>query len=319
MNMNAKNFTRRLLTLALAVGPVACAHTPAMAQDKDAPTKTPEPPKPPQPPSKPPKSPPRTGYSTGGSGAYSSSDPYAEQRRADVLAAKEEARYAEGQARAAQSRTVAGMPPIMRNMFTIQAVTEGATIIATDPMDAAAQAEWREDLGVMDKLLRQAVTGSELDVAMGIMVKTSRIAPMYIEGAGVVLGTGVPWPLAPGAGKDADSATGKPPERPSAWERTRRELKGEPAPETWGAANHPAFDQAKVDSLVGAILKTLPEATNFRHLKPDESVFITVGGIDGDGTPVRLTLKAKKSDIDAAAKGTLEPEAFKQRVARRIG
>jgi hypothetical protein len=35
--------------------------------------------------------------------------------------------------------------------------------------------------------------------------------------------------------------------------------------------------------------------------------------------PVRLTLKARKADIDQAAKGTLTPEAFRQRVARRIG
>jgi hypothetical protein len=139
----------------------------------------------------------------------------------------------------------------------------------------------------------------------------------------VVLSTSVAWPLAPG--DDARGGGNKDGERPrdraSAWERAKRELKshgrpngpdGEPLPP-------PEFDQARLDALVDSITRMLPEASNFRHLKDGESVFVTIAGSDENGSPVRMTLKAKKSDIEEASHGRLAPEAFKTRVARRVG
>jgi hypothetical protein len=48
-------------------------------------------------------------------------------------------------------------------------------------------------------------------------------------------------------------------------------------------------------------------------------VFVTVSGFDETGLPVRMTLKARKADIDQAAGGKIDADDFKQRVARRIG
>jgi hypothetical protein len=79
------------------------------------------------------------------------------------------------------------------------------------------------------------------------------------------------------------------------------------------------FDQGKLDALVDALIKALPEANNIRHLKGGESVFVTITGIDEGGQPVRLTLKAAKADIDAVAEGKLTVEEFAKRITRRIG
>jgi hypothetical protein len=79
------------------------------------------------------------------------------------------------------------------------------------------------------------------------------------------------------------------------------------------------FKRAVVEELVDAALKVLPEASNLRHLSSGEVVFVTIAGVDEAGTPVRLTLKAKKTDIDQVASGELSPKEFKERVARRIG
>ena len=43
---------------------------------------------------------------------------------------------------------------------------------------------------------------------------------------------------------------------------------------------------------------------------------MTFSGIDDAGEPARLSLKAKKSDIDQAAAGKLSAKEFKDRVAR---
>ena len=79
------------------------------------------------------------------------------------------------------------------------------------------------------------------------------------------------------------------------------------------------FSQALVDELIDSALSVLPEAKNVRHLGTDEAVFVTIAGVDAAGEPARLTLKAKKADIDKAASGELTPEQFKERVAKRIG
>jgi hypothetical protein len=46
---------------------------------------------------------------------------------------------------------------------------------------------------------------------------------------------------------------------------------------------------------------------------------VTISGADDTGNPKRLTLKAKKSDIDDASTGKIKPDEFAKRVAHRIG
>jgi hypothetical protein len=306
--MKAATFTSRLLTLALAVGPVACHQSPAAAQDKDAPAPSEqntaqevpgaalEPPKPPTPPARPdfkkPTPPAQPGAAGGGGRHYGSGT----------------------------SGTLTIVPGVARSVsFGGDAA---AAVIATSPMSREVQDEWREDLNVMDRLLRKSAVNNDGDSPMGLKLVSGlgRMSPMYVEGAGVILSTSIAWPLAPGA-EDKDPAVGDAPrERPSKWALAKREVRGEPMM-VEGPMEHrrQPYDADRVETLSSAILSILPEATNFRHLKAGESVFVTISGINEDGAPVRLTLKAAKADIDAAAKGTIDAEAFKQRVTKRIG
>jgi len=192
-------------------------------------------------------------------------------------------------------------------------------IITTGSMDASVQAEWKEDLGVMNKLLLDKIAGvgGGDTLAMGIrLTSLPRSSPMYVEDCGVIISAGASRLLAPG--KSTQNKSDKPRDPMSAWEKARRELSGLPADPS-EKDNTPAFDQAKVDELINTIVGILPEASHIRHLKDGEFVLVTVSGFDDDGNPVRLTLRAKKADIDQAASGQLKPDEFRQRVTRRIG
>jgi hypothetical protein len=207
-------------------------------------------------------------------------------------------------------------------------------IIVTQSMPPQTEQEWAEDLKVMDKLLRDAVTRGSGDArpreAMGIRMTMmgGKVEPMYVEASGAVFGFSVNTTLAAASDEPKESAE-SPGDEASAWERAKRDLKSDgagPAGFTFPPGFGPIprvqprkFKRAVVEQLVDAALKVLPEAKNLRHLPSGEVVFVTIAGVDEAGTPVRLTLKAKKSDIDQAASGELSPKEFKARVARRVG
>jgi hypothetical protein len=101
------------------------------------------------------------------------------------------------------------------------------------------------------------------------------------------------------------------------------------------------YDAEKVEDLKETLIKTLKHAANIRALKPDESVILTVIGKAGQSatsaierlyeegksryiittsragtgfsSPAVLTIRAKKADIDAFAKGTLIFNQFSQK------
>jgi hypothetical protein len=104
------------------------------------------------------------------------------------------------------------------------------------------------------------------------------------------------------------------------------------------------YDAEKVETLKTNLIKTLKHATNIQALKPEQLVILTVIGdrhgstatvtqsfsygrstgsrriiqtAPGDETdsslPTVLTICAKKSDIDAFAKGELDYDQFRQR------
>lgn len=202
---------------------------------------------------------------------------------------------------------------------------DAPVVISTRPAEAERQAELREDLKVMDKLVREesARAGAGEPHAMSIkLTMVGREAPMYVEGAGAVFHADVNWPLAPagGAGGTKDD---RPRDAASKWDRAKRELSGRRLRVNVDGKTLTSpplvFEQARLDVLREALLAVLPEATNIRHLAEDENVFITIQGSDDGGTPVRMTLKASKADIDAAAAGKITAEEFAQRVAQRIG
>ena len=102
------------------------------------------------------------------------------------------------------------------------------------------------------------------------------------------------------------------------------------------------YDAEKVEELKETLIKTLKHAANIRNLKPDESVVLTVIGKAGQpsvsatgrlfredygsryiistsragtgfSSPTVLTIRAKKSDIDAFAEGKLSFDQFTEK------
>ena len=104
------------------------------------------------------------------------------------------------------------------------------------------------------------------------------------------------------------------------------------------------YDAEKVENIKTTLIKALKHSANIRGLKPDESVILTVTGKTGQSattfvtrvrvnsdwhskyittepagagsgslSPTVLTIRAKKADIDAFAKGKLSFDQFRQR------
>jgi len=315
--MEIRNATARFSALALAIASTACA---ARAQE-------PASPKPPQPPAP----------AVQAIEERAATQPLIEKQREIVreqlrdkqrsaLDSRMQAEVGRVQAELARAHGDIKSKEVQFNSIfqNIRMSPDQSSIITTETMDAAAQKELREDLAVMDRLVRDEVTraGADAPSAMGIKITMlGQGAPMYVEGAGAVFSATVNWPLA-AAGASAGKKDDRPRDPESKWEIAKREIAGSNLPRRGKPGEPfepPVFDQARLDALRNNLLTVLPEATNIRHLKPNESVIVTVQGVDEAGYSVRMTLKAAKADVDAAAAGKLSSADFAQRVAQRIG
>ncbi len=137
------------------------------------------------------------------------------------------------------------------------------------------------------------------------------------------------------------------------WTETIQEMYAPPEVNRRRRTDRPEekYDAEKVEDLKETLIKTLKHAANIRALKPDESVILTVIGKAGQSagvtikainrrgeylildkdkrttsivkapslsdigfsSPAVLTIRAKKSDIDAFAKGQLGFDQFRQK------
>jgi hypothetical protein len=129
------------------------------------------------------------------------------------------------------------------------------------------------------------------------------------------------------------------------WEGTKREIatSAKTSHEDYVYVRYDSakeYDAEKVEQLKTDLTKALKHAANIRNLKPDESIILAVTGTQQpavlaqvaakDGKTVHviasdveastpsggalLTIRAKKADIDAYAKGELDLDKFRQRV-----
>jgi hypothetical protein len=239
---------------------------------------------------------------------------------AELRAMMAQVRAKEAELRAASHTVAPGNFQVVRTLSS-----DGPLILTTRELDDAAAAEMKEDLRVMDKLVRDEIAragGEDPDRPWGIKLTMVGRFAAYIEGGGAVFSTAVNFPLLAVPGGATAQQGGKPREPDSKWAITKRQMDGgngllEVRP--GGKVQPPPFDPAKLEALRAAVVGLLPEAKNFRHLAENESVFVTIGGIDDAGGPTRMTFKALKKDIDAAAAGTLGAEEFAKRVTQRIG
>ena len=225
-------------------------------------------------------------------------------------------------------------------------------VIRSSDMDPKEQAGLEEDLVIMARILDKAVEQIPGPMppyfAMGINVfspGSKQMQNFYLEGYGAVFMVRVGFPLLSPPPPQAEQSKGES-EADSAWEQARQEIYGQ------GNMAMPApmeeFSETKVNETRTRLLEALKSATNIRALKPEDLVTVCVfGGATAGGrrvaaratarasagggmTPPRsvwvttdssngqhgtiMTLRAKKADIDAFAKGRVNAEQFRTHV-----
>jgi hypothetical protein len=226
-------------------------------------------------------------------------------------------------------------------------------VIQTSNPDPKEQASLEEDLAVMAHILDKALEdvpgtqwrGGGGPRAMGIDVflgpGSGPARNLYLDGYGALFLVNVYFPLVPPAVKTEEEK----PSGDSTWEEARQELYG------GGPGARPPlppaeeFSQDKVNKLKTTLLETLKNAGNIRGLKPDESVTICVQGGPGAASPrarrvaragtagggggyggafafahsggpaqgTIMTIRVKKTDVDAFAKGKVNLDEFQKR------
>jgi hypothetical protein len=217
--------------------------------------------------------------------------------------------------------------------------------------------DWEEDLSVMTQLIEQSLQrAAEEDLAdfkiSRVLISGNRsVRPLYLESFGALFMIKVNFPVVPPTKVD-DEKTER---SESDWERARHELYRR-RQASWMAGNVESgadYDSDQVDTLKKELVQCLKNASNFRHLKSDEYISITVFGSPNSGakapkgstrkkksnaademareldrtirdqlTQTRagrpgtvLTLRVKKAEVDAFAKGNIDLEAFEKRIA----
>jgi len=223
----------------------------------------------------------------------------------------------------------------------------GNLIIHTSTPEGKEQSNLEEDMAVMGLILDKAVQEdadrrsgrSAMGIALFFTPGSGSMRNLYLDGYGVVFFKRVPFPLmAPRTKADTEDQ-----ETPtdSTWEAAKQELYGQPSGSQF--LSHPGeeFNEERVSHLKETLLESLKNATNIRDLKPTESVTVcVVGSASAVGvkstrtgrfsartssrgvvsvvgaSPMHgtiLTITAKKSDVDAYAKGKLNLEEFTRR------
>ena len=174
-----------------------------------------------------------------------------------------------------------------------------------------------EDMNVMarifDKKLAQSYLVQRQSFSSRIRIsRDSRsTGAMYVQGYGTLFLTKVDFPLSPPPEIPEEKKTEE--STDPIWDQTKQEIY---MPEDVSRSRRrsgrseeiPSYDAEKVDDLKRTLTRTLKHAANIRGLKPDEWVNVTVI------SSAALTIRAKKSDIDAFSEGELDFDKFRQKV-----
>jgi hypothetical protein len=221
-------------------------------------------------------------------------------------------------------------------------------VLSSQP-EAKTEASLREDLAVMAHILDKAAQQSldeehRVQTVMGINVLfapgSHSFRSLYLENYGVLFTLRVGFPLLPPPTEEK-AAKEKTPED-SAWDEAKQELYGEHRDaRVFAATKAEPYSEEKVDALKEALLDALKNASHIRDLKSEEFVTLCVfGGATGGpawmgrtvllgdvpnmsgvtvgrgGAAQRgsvLTIRVRKSDVDAFAKGELKSDQFRTR------
>jgi len=226
-------------------------------------------------------------------------------------------------------------------------------IVGGDSKNAATLSE---DLTVMMRILEKAA-GAKADgppTASGIALfsfsQPSSPRAFYLDGYGAMFVLNVRYPLV--APPKQDDPEGTNDTTNSEWEKAKEEVYGRRAALDeikLKATQGEEFNSQRVENLKDQIIGDLVNAKNIRHLKPDDYVTVVVLGggarnsvVRGAGLPPRasrggraasaievapsheagtqstMTLRIRKSEIDAFAKGKVGPEEFRKNVSAQV-
>jgi hypothetical protein len=222
-------------------------------------------------------------------------------------------------------------------------------VIRFSQSDPKTSATMEEDLFVMARIISRTLERAEgdkvnykMNIPMLLTGSGRSVRPMYIEGLGPLFMIKVNFALLPPAKAGDKKTNATPPD--TEWDVAHQEVFGPAEGADEYSARSSSYNQDQVELLKKELMSALKNATNIRALKPDEFVNIAVFGhassgrgksyaVEGGGRVTLkamaaeaddlataskgsvLTLRAKKSDIDAFAGGKLEADAFKTKVA----
>jgi len=160
---------------------------------------------------------------------------------------------------------------------------------------------------------------------------------IYLDDYGALFLMKVDFPLSPPTGAQEEEPVE---DVDPVWEQTKQEIYSpRDARRRRQALSSKEYDAEKVEHLKRELIRTLRHATNIRKLKPEDWIIVSITGQDcqagrvGDCAnchrshkteslpgqigflrPTVLTIRAKKSDVDAFAKGELDSDEFRQKV-----
>jgi len=175
---------------------------------------------------------------------------------------------------------------------------------------------------------------------------------IFMQGYGALFLMKVDFPLSPPAEAERETEPDK--DIDALWEETKREIyePADARRKRADEEEKVEYDEDKVEEMKETLIKALKHAANIRNLKPDEWVILTVTGESSQGrggvgrvtlssrqivvkdqdskvekiyeapiseemqftSPAVLTIRVKKSDVDAFARDELDFEGFQKRV-----
>ena len=210
---------------------------------------------------------------------------------------------------------------------TIESLESAPNIVETVTKDLNIMCRiFDKELGLATKVGQDKVLSIMLHHLQGSVAELSKQAPtffgegsretkgMYLEGYGAVFLIKVNFQLA--APPQAEEPEKKADEsRDLVWKQTEQELYEPEKLEKKEGAVDQAYDESKVEDLKEKLVRTLKHAANVQSLKAGEQVIVTVRGSQAASGPAKvLSIRAKKSDVDAFAKGQLTLDQFRQKV-----
>jgi len=219
-------------------------------------------------------------------------------------------------------------------------------VIPTAQMKPQDLADITQDLNVMsrilDKKLGRPTRISAISEILLFSGDSQATEALYLEGFGALFLVKVKFPLAPPpqVQQEKDQEDADP-----LWTQTKQEIYTPEDAEMFagpmGDRLPEEYDAEKVENLKQTLIKTLKHAANIRNLGPDDLVTIVVSGSQPGITvkhirafsrselvtlqtppslsemtsprPTFLTIRAKKSDIDAFSKDQLDYDQFRKR------